>query len=124
MFEEAADCGASTVAGGRRVLTSGFDVIEEARDCVGIQIAQFQRGDTTTQALRDKLEQKLQRIPVGTHRVHACAALARQILDEERLDQREQCSRRDRAHRGRRERRRCCSNRPLASSSNSGVALR
>jgi hypothetical protein len=86
-FEEASDGGASAVAGHGRVQALGLEVIEEACDRVGVQVGKLQRGDTAPPTLCDELEQELERIPVGAHRMHARAALARQILGEERLDQ-------------------------------------
>jgi hypothetical protein len=73
MFEEAADASAPAIAGGRGVLTGGFDVIEDGRDCVGIQMV----GNTTTRRGGDRLEQRLRRIPLGAT---LCALAARQIL--------------------------------------------
>ncbi|WOH63781.1 hypothetical protein [Bradyrhizobium sp. BWA-3-5] len=43
----------------------GFDVIKEARDGLGIQVAKLQHGNAASLTLRDELEQKFQRIPVG-----------------------------------------------------------
>lgn len=124
VLEEAADGGTAAVTCDGRVGPVGLDVIEEVTDRLGVEVAQFERGDAPTRALRNELEQQLQSVPVGADRMYAGAALTRQILAEERFDEGEQRSRGSVAHCGRRERRRCSSKRPLASSSNWGVALR
>src|SRR5487761_2467911 len=99
-------------------------MVEEVTDRLGVKILQVERSDAASRALRDELEEQLQSVPIGTNRVLAGAALAWQILDEERLDERKQRSRSSGAHRGRRECRRCASKRLLANSSSCGVALR
>ena len=71
-----------------------------------------------------KLEQQLERIPIGAHCVSACTTLAGQVLHEEGFDEREQLARSCVTHSGGRASRRCCSNRVLASSRSCGVALR
>jgi hypothetical protein len=45
MLEEAADGGATTIAGRNGVRAVGFDVIKKSGDRLGIEIAQFQRSD-------------------------------------------------------------------------------
>jgi len=124
MFEEAAEGGASAIAGGGGVRAIDFDVVEEASDCVDIQITELQRSDLPATPLSGELEQELERIPVSAHRVLAGPTLARQILGEEGFDEREQLPRRCVAHCGGCALRRCCSNRLLANSSSCGVAFR
>src|ERR1019366_352838 len=124
MLEEAAEGGAPAIAGCGGVRSVGLDVIKEASDRVGVQIAERQRCDITAIPLCGELEQELQRIPIGANRVQARSALAWQILDEEGFDEREQLPRRGLAHCGGREPRMCCSNRLLARSSSCGVAFK
>ena len=90
MLEEAANGGTPAVARRRRVRAAGLDVIEEGGDRVRVERLQRQRREVPVVALCDELEQQLQRISVGTNGVGACPPLARQILDEERLNEREQ----------------------------------
>jgi hypothetical protein len=77
MSEEAAEGGASAIAGCGRVRSVGLDVIEEAGDRIGVQIAESQRCNIPTIATCNKLEEELQHVSVGTHGMHASAALAR-----------------------------------------------
>src|SRR5260370_11310249 len=124
MFEEAAEGGAPAVARGRRIRAVSFDVIEEGDDRVRVQVLEGQRRDISALAVCRELEQKLHRIAVGSNRMRACPTLAGQIFEEERFDARQQRPWCGSAHRGGQASRRCRSNRLLASSSSSGVALK
>ena len=124
MPEEATEGGAPAIAGGSRVRAVDLDVIEKARDHVGVEIAELQRCDVPAIPLSGEREQEFEGIPVGANRMQAGPALARQIFHEEGFDEREQLPRRGPAHCGGRAPRRCCSNRLLASSSSCGVAFR
>jgi hypothetical protein len=90
MLEEAADGGTPAVARRCRVRAAGLDVIEEDSDRVRVESLDHQCREVPVMALCDEFEQQLQRISVGTNSVGACPSLARQILDEERFDEREQ----------------------------------
>jgi len=90
MLEEAADGGTPAVARRCRVRAAGLDVIEKVSDRVRVESLEHQRREVSVKALCDELEQQLQRISVGTNGVGACPSLSRQILDEERFDEREQ----------------------------------
>ena len=118
MLEEAAEGSAPAIAGGGGVRAVDLDVIEEASDRVDVEVTGLQRCDLSASAMCGELEQELERIPIGADRMSAGPALARQIVDEEGLDEREQLLWRPFAQRGGRAPRRCCSNRLLASSSN------
>ena len=87
---EAADGGTPAVARRCRVRATRLDVIEKGSDRVRVESLEHQRREVSVKALCDELEQQLQRISVGTNGVGACPSLARQILDEERFDEREQ----------------------------------
>ena len=65
-------------------------MIEEGSNRVRVESLDHQRRELPVMVLRDELEQQLQRISVGTNSVGACPSLARQILDKERFDEREQ----------------------------------
>jgi len=64
-------------------------MIKELTDRFGIEIFQFEHSDPAAPAPCNELEQQLQCVTIGAHRVHAGAALVLQVLGEERFDESE-----------------------------------
>ena len=87
VLEEAAQCGAATVACGCGVGPFGLKMIKKCGNHAGVEIIQTERGYPAVLTLGCEQQQHLKCIAIGADRMRARAALTRQIAGEEGLDE-------------------------------------
>ena len=83
--EQRADGGQPQVAGARAVVPVVFEVVEERRDQVGIEVGPIQAGRGLAGAVLGEPEQQLERVAVGRDGARADLPLLGEPVGEERL---------------------------------------
>ena len=89
VFEEAADRCEPIVAAGRRVGPLDLKMHKEGRDRLHMKIVELQVRHGAPLSVRQEAKEQPQRVTIGTYRVGTRSAETREMITEERLDERQ-----------------------------------
>jgi hypothetical protein len=86
VLKEGVDCSQAEVAGGDRIMSFLFEIIQEAANGVGCKVCHIQLGAGFVPTVRSKFQKQFERVPIRQHGVSTETTLGNQVLREEATD--------------------------------------